>query len=727
MDTTGIRKQHRFDEDKLHRYLVKNIPEFPKTKSLFIVRQYRSGQSNPTFYLKKDDREFVLRKKPPGSKLLRGAHQIHREYRIQNALGKVGFPVPKLYIYCTDTDVIGTEFYVMQHMQGRIYRDVMLPEVEPSKRGPLYKAANEALARLHQIDWKALDLQDYGKEGNYCKRQVMTWSKQYLSSQTSDIDSMNKLVKLLPQRLPQEEHELTTIIHGDYRIDNIVFHPTEPRVIAVLDWELSTLGHPHADFAYICLMYHIPEILFMGGLTAPPGMPSELEYIEWYCNEVGMRPPIPYWDFYLAMNIFKLAGIAQGVYARYKMGTASAVSERAEMAGMFVQPLGDFALRVLTRSNVTLYYISSVDDIQPVLDPYAKSPKGQEIYNRIKRFMKEHVYPAEKVFGEELQNTGTTTKWFIPKVLCELRAKAKKEGLWNLFFQPISGLTQLDYAQIAEELGRSPIGPATFNCSAPCAPDIEMIDQCGTDEQKRKWMQPLLDGEVTSALAMTEPDVASNDPTNLKCSIKRVGENYVINGTKWWITGAGDPRLQFVFVMGKTGDDTLPRHKRHSIVIVPVDTPGFKIGRSLHIIGYEDVPFGHMELHFNDVRVPLSNILLAFMALSFQGVVQHQIAECRLGIEQIRLLILRAAHTMDTYGCKAAKKQIAMAFVATPRTVKRIIDTAIQIHGGAGVCQDYPFWKMFSQARAMQISYGSDEVHLMTIAKDELKQQKSHL
>nr|XP_006822728.1 PREDICTED: acyl-CoA dehydrogenase family member 11-like [Saccoglossus kowalevskii] len=767
MDTTEVRSEHRFDVDKLHRHLVENVEEFPKSNNSIEVKQYRSGQSNPTFFLQKDGMEFVLRKKPPG-KLLRGAHQIDREFRIQSALYSIGFPVPKQYFYCRNTNIIGTEFYLMQHVRGRIFRNASLPGCSPKERLELFQVMNHTLAKLHQINWQRLKLHDFGKAGNYCKRQISTWSKQYKASQTSHIESMDKLLELLPLRLPTDE-DITTIIHGDYKVDNI------PHVLAVLDWELSTLGHPYIDFAYNCILYNMIETkkLYLYGNMSDrskviPGMPTEKEYIAWYCHAMNITPPISHYNFYLALSLFKMASILQGVYARFIQGIASAIADKAESVGSIVEPIADKALLVLTRldSEIKWNTISSVDDILPVLDSCAKSPKGQEIYNRVKRFMKEHVYPAEVVFEEQLKNS--TTKWFLPQVLKNLWAKAKEEGLWNLFIQSVSGLTHLDSALIAEEVGTSPIGPLIFNKNSLY---IDLLDQFGTNEQKMKWVKPLLDGEVTSAIAMTETNVASSDPTSLECSIKRVGENYVVNGTKWWISGAGDPRLKLVFVLGKTGDDIIPRHKRHSIVIVPVDTPGFKIGRSLQVFGYQDVPFGHMELHFNNVRVPVSNILLGEgrgfevvqsrlgparlqhcmrqvgvaervlemicdraqsrstfgKNLAQQGVVRHQIAECRLGIEQIRLLTLRAAHTMDTYGCKAAKKQIAMAFVATPRTVKNIIDTAIQIHGGAGVCQDYPFWKMFSQARAMQISYGSDEVHLMAIAKDELKQQQSRL
>ncbi|XP_077997604.1 acyl-CoA dehydrogenase family member 11-like isoform X2 [Glandiceps talaboti] len=766
-DTTQVREQHRFDVDKLHRYLIDNVPEFPKTNDTFAVRQYSSGQSNPTFYLEKGGKEFVLRKKPPG-KLLRGAHQIDREYRIQNALYSVGYPVPRQYLYCTDVSIIGTEFYLMEHVTGRIFRDVMLPECTPAERNALFRALNDVHAKLHQINYKALGLENYGKVGNYCQRQVSTWSKQYRASITSDIESMNKLMDLLPKAFPKEA-EPTSIIHGDFKMDNVIFHPTKPVVIAVLDWELSTLGHPIADFSYSCIMFYKPMV-FTQMISVPDGFPSEEDYVRWYCENIGISSPIPNWDIYMALNLFKLAGIAQGVFARFKAGIASAVKERAEVMEALVQPVADTALYVLTRSGKNLWEdlqaIKSTADIIPTLDPYNKSPKGQDIYNRVKKFMEEHVYPAEQVYSKQLENA--PVKWFIPQIVDELRAKARKEGLWNLFFKPASGLTQLDYALIAEELGRSPLGPATFNCGAPTAPDIEMLQQCANEEQKKKYLQPLLDGHMTSCFVMTEPDVASSDAVNLKCSIRREGDNYIINGQKWWITGGNDPRLGFVTVMGKTGDDSLPRHHRHSVVIVPVNTPGMKRGRSLLFMGYEDVPFGHIQLDFDNVKVPVSNVLLGEgrgfevaqsrlgparlqhcmreigvaeralemmcarvherspfgKTLARQGVVQHQIAESRIGIEKARLLVLRAAYLQDKYGVKAAKKQISMAFVTTPRTVKQIIDHAIQIHGAAGVSQDYPFWKWFAWARAMQIFDGPDEVHLTAIAKTELQEQE---
>ena len=296
---------------KLAEYLAPRLRDWAGSLQ---VQQFEGGQSNPTFLLTSGDKRWVLRKKPPG-KLLPTAHMIEREHRILTALRDSDVPVPHVELLCEDADIIGTPFFVMEFVQARVFYDPSLPGIEPDERAAIYDDMNRVLAALHGLDYKALGLEDYGKPGNYFARQIGRWSKQYEAARTHDIESMDRLLAWLPANVPDDD--TTTIVHGDYQISNVLFHPTEPRVIAVLDWELSTLGHPMADLAYNCHRYHVTP----GGL-AGNGVPTEEEYVARYCERMG-RERIPNWNFYLAFSLFRLASIVQGVYKRGLQGNAS--------------------------------------------------------------------------------------------------------------------------------------------------------------------------------------------------------------------------------------------------------------------------------------------------------------------------------------------------------------------------------------------------------------------
>ena len=326
-----VRGAHRFDEARLAAYLSDHLPGFAPPMT---VRQFEGGQSNPTFLLETAGGPFVLRKKPPGD-LLPSAHLVEREYRIMSALAGSGVPVPAMQLLCEDADIIGTSFYVMALVTGRVFRNPALPESEPEERAALYDAMNDALARLHAVDWRRAGLADFGKPERYLARQTDRWSRQYRASMTEEIAAMDRLIDWLPRHLPEDED--IAIAHGDFRLENLIFHPTEPRVLAVLDWELSTLGHPLSDLAYNCMTYHFPAegISFpgLGGLdVAALGMPTEADYLAAYCRRTG-RDDIPDWSVFLAFSLFRMAAILQGVYARALQGNAA--SERAmQMAGM---------------------------------------------------------------------------------------------------------------------------------------------------------------------------------------------------------------------------------------------------------------------------------------------------------------------------------------------------------------------------------------------------------
>jgi len=317
--TTAVRQGHEIDREALERYLARHLAGF---RGALQIRQFEGGQSNPTYLLRTPDRDYVLRKKPPGQ-LLPSAHQVEREYRVMTALGGSAIPVPHTELLCTDESIIGTPFFVMDCVDGRVFRQPHLPGVSEQDRAAMYDDMAGVLARLHQVDIAAAGLADYGKPGNYYARQISRWSQQYLAAKTDDIPSMDRLMEWLPAHIPPGDD--TAIVHGDYRVENLIFHPVEPRVIAIVDWELSTLGHPLADLAYNCLTYHLaPEALGRadGGEIDRRGLPSESAYVAAYCRRTG-RSGVPDWHFYLAFSMFRLASILQGVYARGLHGNAA--------------------------------------------------------------------------------------------------------------------------------------------------------------------------------------------------------------------------------------------------------------------------------------------------------------------------------------------------------------------------------------------------------------------
>ena len=338
MGTRPVSERQKFDVGAMQAYMRAHVEGFSGDLS---VEQFNGGQSNPTFKLTANGKSYVLRTKPgPAAKLLASAHAIDREFRVMDALNKAGFPAAKQYSLCLDESIIGRAFYIMEFVQGRVLWDQSMPGMTPAERTAHYDEMNRVISQLHTVDYAAIGLSDYGKPGNYFARQIDRWTKQYKASETEKIEAMDNLIEWLPNNIPPGDD--TSIVHGDYRLDNMIFHPTEPRVLAVLDWELSTLGHPLADFSYHCMSWHIPPGQFrgIGGLDWKAlGIPSEEEYIAKYCERTGKTIRKEDFKFYLAYNMFRMAGILQGIMKRYVDGTAS--SEQALKAGKAARPMAE--------------------------------------------------------------------------------------------------------------------------------------------------------------------------------------------------------------------------------------------------------------------------------------------------------------------------------------------------------------------------------------------------
>ncbi|MFM0274817.1 acyl-CoA dehydrogenase family protein [Paraburkholderia aspalathi] len=405
---------------------------------------------------------------------------------------------------------------------------------------------------------------------------------------------------------------------------------------------------------------------------------------------------------------------------------------------------------------------------------FQHSDKVKSLQQRLNAFMDEHVYPAEAVFEAQMDAARESgNRWKPAPVIEELKQKAKAVGLWNLFLPESkygAGLTNLEYAPLCEIMGRSHIGAEPFNCSAPDTGNMETLVRYATPEQQQQWLLPLLDGSIRSAFAMTEPEVASSDATNIEARIERDGNDYILNGRKWWTSGANDPRCKVLIFMGKSSPDHTNRHQQQSMILVPIDTPGVKVLRHLPVFGYDDAPHGHAEISFENVRVPVSNMLLgegrgfeiaqgrlgpgrihhcmrligraeraleamcrrslervAFgKPIADQGVTRERIANARIMIDQTRFLVLNAAHKMDTVGNKDARQEIAMIKVAAPSMACQVIDWAMQVHGGGAVSDDFGLARAYASSRTLRFADGPDEVHRNAIAKMELGRHLGH-
>ncbi|GFN95514.1 acyl-CoA dehydrogenase family member 10 [Plakobranchus ocellatus] len=777
--TIPIPPRLKLDEERLENYL-KSLGMVDTAKPL--VRVFEHGQSNPTYFVSYAGRRLVLRKKPPG-KLLPSAHAVDREFRVMSAMAKGGVPVPNMVAMCEDESILGTPFYLMDYIKGRVFKDTSLREVAFEQRRPIVMNMIKTLAKIHAVDIDGVGLSGYGKKGNrgYMARNLHRWVAQYEASKTREIPSMTQLIDWLSKRLPQEER--IAVVHGDFRLDNLLYHPDTAEVLAAIDWELSTIGDPFSDLATCSVAYYLPQDspLFAGLKgqdLAALGIPTPEELVQEYCR-LSNLPGIDNWDFYLAYCFFRTAAILQGVYKRAVSGQSS--SSDGEIVGQFAESMADIGWEIASKSSLkptnpgpqpsntsagtsqqqqqqqrsfsTLSSPSRLRTHQPIMTAlnirssttsasssseqagqmavslHGLSPRVQDLHSRVKKFIQEHVLPLEQVKVQRLSQPGVN-RWQILPELEEAKARAKSEGLWNLFLPLESdpeakygaGLTNLEYAFLCEEMGKSIIAS----------------------------------------------EVASSDATNIESSIRREGDHYIINGHKWWTSGALDPRCKICIFMGKT-DTGAAKHRQQSMILVPMDTPGITIVRPLTVFGYDDAPEGHGEVIFENVRVPVSNILLgegrgfeiaqgrlgpgrihhcmrligsaeralelmidrtmnrvAFgKPLAAQGSIQQDVARSRIEIEQCRLLVLKAAHMMDLYGNKVAAQEIAMIKIAAPNMAQKVIDRAIQAHGGGGLDQAFPLATHFAWARILRLADGPDEVHLQSLARSMYAKAKN--
>ncbi|TMW65298.1 hypothetical protein Poli38472_007940 [Pythium oligandrum] len=791
------------DAPALEKYIHAALGDFHGP--LAEIAQFQHGQSNPTYLLTMatSHAKWVLRKKPHG-KILPSAHAVEREYRVLKALQYTEVPLPKPILLCEDSSVIGTPFYLMEYVEGRIFEDPALPGVRPLHRYAMYSAVCDALAKLHAVDIKEVGLEDFGRSDHYSQRVVARWTKQveagspvFKKAGVAENPQMDKLRQWLQANADAAEAETAgrpVLVHGDFRIDNVIFHPTEPRVLAILDWELCTVGNGFADVATLACTYRIPSDMGDIKMKIPGlkglkksfedlGIPSEYEFLTGYCRRAKRFPLKPEtWTFFLGVVFFRFAAIAHGVYARSLQGNAS--SAHAHDAKRAMDAILSYSNELTGTSAKSIYPEPKLDHILP----FPIRPHALEMYKTMLKFCEERVFPAEHLHFKEIADARAKGREWkdTPEITEVLKAEARELGLWNLFlpqgtipasegnpaYKYGSDLTNLEYGLMCEITGRSILlAPEVFNCAAPDTGNMEVLHRFGTPKQNHKWLKPLLEGEIRSCFAMTEKLVASSDATNIETEFvrdERTGE-YVINGHKFYISGAGDPRCKIAIVMGKVVDK---RHigkktdpfRQQSMILVPMDTPGVEVIRPMEVFGYDDAPHGHMEMVFKDVRVPFENIIFgegrgfeiaqarlgpgrihhcmraigvaerslelmvkraktrtAFRQLLAENhLVRSQIAESRLELDSARLLTLQAAHQMDTKGNKVAQQSIAMIKIAAPRVALKVIDRAIQIHGAAGVSQDFVLAYLYAGMRTLRLADGPDEVHMRTIAKLEL-------
>jgi len=694
----------------------------------------------------------VLRRQPAGARLP-SAHDVAREFGVQRALGALGFPVPRVLALCRDPGVLGggSEFYLMEHVDGCVLTDPGLRGVAPDVRRGVHLAAARTLAQLHGVrlsQARALLGEGFfprrrggaaapaapAEPGDYCQRQVRRWARQYAASCAqagwAPDPGMGRLAEAL-RRHALARAPAQCLVHGDFRVDNLVLDPRSlepgaaaggPRVLAVLDWELSAVGDPFSDVAYFCAFRHMPAEVTLalrapgpgGGL--PEGIPREAEFVAAYCAARGCEPPAPAdWAFYLGVSLFRAAAIVGGVGARAALGHASAANAKevggqgvvAALARRGLELLGPLASGPGAAARRRLAGGLGAPAPGPAPAPAPAGRTLEELRRELVQFMEERVLPAEADF---VAHSASERMWEVPPLMEELKREARARGLWNLFLPrdtaaivrqklglgsgagaglrgssgaalPLDprvdlgpGLTNAEYALLCEVIGRTPFAAEVFNTNAPDSGNMETIARYGTPEQCREWLVPLLRGEIRSCFAMTEVEVASSDATNMRATVEPAdapgggseeGGRLVLSGRKWWTSGAMDPRCKLCIFMGRHldtpgGAGRAPSHRQHSMVLVPMAAPGVRIVRPLPVYGWLDAPHGHAEVHFERVMVPASAVLLG----PGRG---FEIAQGRLGpgrLHHCMRLVGMAERALELAAERAVRRKVFGEYLA---------------------------------------------------------------
>eukprot|EP01084_Bolivina_argentea_P128741 227501_1 len=783
---TDVPPSHKFDENKLLNYLRNNIDIFPPTGSLKVYK-FGYGQSNPTYLLQCGKVKLVLRKKPSGP-LAQGAHAIEREYRVMSALQNSRVPVPRTYLVCTDTTIIGQPFYICAFINGRIFPKRSLPSLKPNERFAVYAEMNRVLSAIHSVNLAAANLKDFSTSTtDHFSRTIKRWNKVLQNSSNKLIKTFCEQINKYDKHKRKDNTNFRSLVHGDFKTDNIIFDAKSFRILAVIDWELSCIGNPLADLTSFCYYTYFADKVN----TNRTGIPQELDFVRSYIMGLNIKTnqqlianmdfPIQDWSFYCAVSIYKGIGIVQGIADRIKLGNASDKTGKNFFGNIkpnvLLTGMAAAGLKMLNEPNIfDKILLNKKIELPYYLEQYKNEFKNSnffEIRKTLIYFMNAYIYPYSK--KRDLFYSDSRNKWKKWPGIEFLKSKAKELNLWNLFlpeeYPQSPGLTNLEYAPLAEIMGTHGLASVACNCSAPDTGNMEVLAKYGSKYQKDQWLKPLMEGKIRSCFGMTEPAVASSDARNIECSITKSsdGEFYYVNGRKHWTSGALGPDCKICILMGKT-DKNAATYFQQSMLIVPMNSKGVKIVRHLKVFGYDHNPNSHGEVVFDNVKVPKQNMILgegrgfeiaqgrlgpgrihhcmrligmSEVALNIMrkrvltryafgrhlykfSNISKDIASSRCQIEQLRLLVLQTAALMDRYGAKHKRTRqfISMIKVVAANVACDVIDKAIQAYGGLGVSQDPGLAHMWALARTIRLADGPDAVHARVVAREDFLHAK---